>query len=521
MTGGFGGEGHGSGLPAGRRTAKAEVRARPLRALPYALPLALLIAFAALASCSAGGADDADVGSAHRTDGGAPTTDPQGLGTDPGQAGGATDGDRSGAGTESGPSEGADPRGAILVVGVHFDADGYGSGWDSLNEWSEHGLERYREMYGFEVEFRPLGRTGPYVSQVEAMHKAGIAPDVILFWSQCVPRWVHAGILEPLSEHIDLSGGVWADGAATSRPAMRDASWGGVPYGVYWPTFPYMVFYDREMVLEAGLADPYALYKEGGWDWDAFFSIGKALTRDLTGNRINDVWGYLSWWVGRGFAASNGVEYVGADEWGEPFFALDHRYVEAMKAMDAAIYTHRMVDPVWWDPSPLARFLDGGAAMVYWDGAFCEALKAVKGESLGLAPHPRGPSLDAGLGSRDMYGSAAIGICSGSLVKGAAADFIRHTFAGSEPEAAGERERRRLELIGDPALYADVMQWGSEAVSMSYQGFGEAFARAVDLLGAKPKGVVWEDHFKDASGACEEALAAYLAGVGHVRGGSD
>ena len=58
----------------------------------------------------------------------------------------------------------------------------------------------------------------------------------------------------------------------------------------------YMLAYNKQMLDEAGLEDPNALYERGEWTWDKWREYMLALTKDTDGDGVTDVYGYGSRW---------------------------------------------------------------------------------------------------------------------------------------------------------------------------------------------------------------------------------
>lgn len=58
----------------------------------------------------------------------------------------------------------------------------------------------------------------------------------------------------------------------------------------------YMLAYNKQMLDEAGLEDPNALYERGEWTWDKWREYLLALTQDTDGDGVTDVYGYGSRW---------------------------------------------------------------------------------------------------------------------------------------------------------------------------------------------------------------------------------
>ena len=56
----------------------------------------------------------------------------------------------------------------------------------------------------------------------------------------------------------------------------------------------YMLAYNKQMLDDAGLEDPRALYERGEWTWDKWREYMLALTQDTDGDGVTDVYGYGS-----------------------------------------------------------------------------------------------------------------------------------------------------------------------------------------------------------------------------------
>lgn len=59
----------------------------------------------------------------------------------------------------------------------------------------------------------------------------------------------------------------------------------------------YMLAYNKQMLDEAGLEDPNALYEKGEWTWDKWREYMLALTQDTDGDGVTDVYGYGATWT--------------------------------------------------------------------------------------------------------------------------------------------------------------------------------------------------------------------------------
>lgn len=77
----------------------------------------------------------------------------------------------------------------------------------------------------------------------------------------------------------------------------------------------YMLAYNKQMLDDAGLEDPNALYERGEWTWDKWREYLLALTQDTDGDGVTDVYGYGSRWdfLVYNLTMSNGTTIASSD----------------------------------------------------------------------------------------------------------------------------------------------------------------------------------------------------------------
>jgi ABC-type glycerol-3-phosphate transport system substrate-binding protein len=71
---------------------------------------------------------------------------------------------------------------------------------------------------------------------------------------------------------------------------------------------PYIMFYNKTMISENGLDDPYQLYKEGKWTFDKMAKMANEVTKDTDGDGINNIWGLATYYP----SAFLGMNYTSA-----------------------------------------------------------------------------------------------------------------------------------------------------------------------------------------------------------------
>ncbi len=116
---------------------------------------------------------------------------------------------------------------------------------------------------------------------------------------------------------------------------FKDQYW-GIGTVEWLPIYGYQndmlfVIYNKDMIERYGLEDPYELYLNGEWTWDAVTALGLKVTADTDGDGVIDqcaasdvrVWD---------LAVSNGASMTKVDENGKIVFAADEpAYIEAFE----------------------------------------------------------------------------------------------------------------------------------------------------------------------------------------------
>ena len=116
-----------------------------------------------------------------------------------------------------------------------------------------------------------------YPARVAAALSAGEGPDVVQLFYGWLPAWAPAGYVEPLpAEHFDAD-----EIAANFAPLVDAAKYRGEYYGLPTAVRSLALFYNADMLAEAGYDAPPAT-------WDEFIEIAQALT-ERSGPRFSQV----------------------------------------------------------------------------------------------------------------------------------------------------------------------------------------------------------------------------------------
>ncbi|MGZ9585118.1 ABC transporter substrate-binding protein [Paenibacillus marinisediminis] len=150
-------------------------------------------------------------------------------------------------------------------------------------------IEAAEKKYNTKIEFVKFADYEKYVENFTTTSLAGepFADIVVLelFWA--FPQLVNKGFIAPIDEWIDMKDPKYNNWMKTG------GSFNGKQYGFYDSApSPYGMFYNKTLVQEMGLEDPYELQQKGEWTWDKFRELTKKATKDTNGDGKVDVYGF-------------------------------------------------------------------------------------------------------------------------------------------------------------------------------------------------------------------------------------
>lgn len=154
--------------------------------------------------------------------------------------------------------------------------------------------------------------------------------------------------------------------------------------------------YNKTIIERDGLPDPYELYQNGEWTWQAMMDLAQQATVDLDGDGKVDRYGlaYIASTDSLGrLAYSNNASFTKTDESGRIVFSFDEP-----NALEAMRFHKEMVDLKVMAPSgdPISQFMNGQAVMdlgmMPW---YMMYRYPNMSDEYGLVPVPMGPSSDS------------------------------------------------------------------------------------------------------------------------------
>ncbi len=117
-----------------------------------------------------------------------------------------------------------------------------------------------------------------YMTRVASMVLADQAPDgVVRTDVDSIPfmTFVTKGLCQPFDDYIDLNEPIYS----RLKVDIEYSKWLGKTYFlVHNNDCTSMTYYNKKLFEDAGLEEPYSLFKKGEWTWDSMLSAAKQLT---------------------------------------------------------------------------------------------------------------------------------------------------------------------------------------------------------------------------------------------------
>lgn len=323
------------------------------------------------------------------------------------------------------------------------------AGWGNIRE-----LEMWKAVVaGFEeenadVKVKLVFITGDYHRKLPLQFISNSAADVILMDDEIFPAYAARGYLEDLRPYMERDREELKLDELLPT-ALDSFTFRGSVDGLPWDGNSVLVFYNKDMFDEAGIA-----YPTDDWTWDDYRDIARRLTKDLDGDGRLDQFGSnfnfvlidilpIVW--------SYGGDLLNGDR---TAFALDSP--GARQALDL-MYKMKYEDhSVAWvgeleSFSPEAMLLTGRVGMVPAGSYMMMTLKSVKGGmNWGVAIPPSGP---AGRFTRVTWDGICLNAASNPKEKDAGWRFIKHLLSAEGQAIVGRSGRAMPVRRGDVLKY--------------------------------------------------------------------
>lgn len=321
------------------------------------------------------------------------------------------------------------------------------------------------------IPFGDNENAGDYRQAVVNNIAAGTGPEIIHAATFALPVWAMKNLVRPWDAYVDFSKSPEELNMTGAVKTLFE--WEGQHYAIADQTAPLwnssVLFYNKAAFEDAGLEDPYELFKKGEWKWDIFTDYVHKLTYD-SGVGAIDHWGFTSWFPNEPFVASNGGDAVKIID-GKPTYALN-----APEVVFALNYAAEKMPagPSLENVGPDYYFASGQAAMYYEGFWYVTDARNIMGDKLGMVPFPLGPDY-SGTVSRD-YGEWcwAYMLASSATDEQArcAADYFRYLWA-EKPALAVESDVDPYVDWGSKEAYEEILTWAGNTAMDTSRNYGD------------------------------------------------
>ena len=123
------------------------------------------------------------------------------------------------------------------------------------------------EQYGGKIEWISAPSGAEYFNRLSVLISADDSPDLMTMEPLAFPYGVSKNMFEPLDDYLNAEDALWDE----MKSLIDSYVYNGKHY--YFPhrvVTSFALNYNRKTIEDAGLKDPYELYRNGEWTWDAW-----------------------------------------------------------------------------------------------------------------------------------------------------------------------------------------------------------------------------------------------------------
>lgn len=246
-------------------------------------------------------------------------------------------------------------------------------------------LALFEDVYGGSIKYITVP-ADQKLTKLETMVLAGEEVDMFPYDASVMPEGVAKGLFEPLDPYFDdmgVSEGLWSDMSEIMDMFAYKGEHYVVPYDV---SDLQLVTYSRKLVQSEGMDDPYTLYKDNKWDWNAFNAmINKFSESESTLHHFG-----ISGYYGKAALASSGKTVISFD--GSSFTNnVSARELGNSEALMQDLQSRWLYNKNWFNNFPTDMntlfYTSGDWSLPYSNKENPEA-------DIMIVPFPRHPELD-------------------------------------------------------------------------------------------------------------------------------
>ncbi len=242
----------------------------------------------------------------------------------------------------------------------------------------------FEDTYGAKIEYMPTTVTTQYDDLATSI-LGGSQPDIFIYSDRNFPYDISQDRFQPIDSLVDWEDPMWADVKETADKLQWNGQHYIAPLCYSFNDFQ-LLMYNKTRVEEEALEDPYEMYQNGTWDWNAFTDIMKTYVEQGT-----DRYGICGYWA-NAFVYTSGDTLVTYD--GNTFTNnLYSAKIEGAMHVLEDIWANTLVKRGWFENDV---FDNGGETLFYGMGtwAYNAVTQAYPNDVIQIVPFPREPESD-------------------------------------------------------------------------------------------------------------------------------
>lgn len=220
-------------------------------------------------------------------------------------------------------------------------------------------------------------------------------PDIFKYEWLAFPSQVLKDMYQPIDEIVDFTQPLWADVAESASQFVLNGKHYVAPISFSVGT---LFMYDKEVVNSEGLEDPYELYLDGEWNWDAWYDSMASFVSNASGEEQR--YGINGWFqtqviqqTGKTMVTFDGKEFKSN---------LNDPDIERAENLLYEIGKNNYVDTDWGGTA--RQVLKDGDTLFYCMGPWAMTGRngPQEGDNYGIVPVPTDPNTDEKYMTADM-----------------------------------------------------------------------------------------------------------------------
>lgn len=305
-------------------------------------------------------------------------------------------------------------------------------------------VAKFEAEYGGTIEQEITSSGAAYFEKLGTLIASDLSPDIVRYEWMSFPHGMSKNMYTPLDSYVDLDSDMWSGIKDIADQYIYCGKHYYVPYKI---TRSFALLYNKLVLEEAGMDDPYDLYKAGNWTWTTF----KDMLVDWC-NESEDNVGYTGV-GGMSFVATTGTKIIDVTSDGQIINNMKDQNVQRAMEFLESLYKEQLVGTGYIAPEE--AFKDGTLLFLGMEPswAYGAAAKQLSTDGidyeLGILPFPRDDNADKYYIAYDSYGYM---VPSGAKnVKGAIDWITLNRKEATDPENIAKEKETALST--DPVYY--------------------------------------------------------------------